>query len=847
MAVIFLWRDYFRAQKNCFDMRKKTEQRIVAARLLPRSGMADAAATVTDVTNLRPGPGGCLVPVGEPAVYGGLSGGRLLACLGSSAGQVLLASDGLALLSTPARVPGMPVTKVAGALPAAARCAFVRNEAEAMVMTGAGPVMVTMAGGAPSASPVDYEYPPIGFVAATAGLLSTTVPDRELSATYQGASRLDMRDESAVTGDLERAYASLCASASATGVMIQPALMRYRLRDSGGRVLFTSPAVLVGHVSGAQCASTVPVMSANRRHLDGYTISAYTWRPTVEIPAASDAVAAAVASAEIYMSPLFHPYNPDMEGKIIVGRASDPTEPFIRVGLPGRHCGLGSDFKGASRRTVMKALARMDSIEERVAVIVNPYAGGGRSVTVDCSADPDPAQVARQLSAALRRRVPVAPVHEVTLSAPHTFSAGCCAADASTVAWGNITSRRYKGYPAAVFSGGTSVGSCTVTTVVRFGNGKGVTRTDTFASGMSQSLWPVICYPSPDATELTVTVNTGAKIYSRSFALTPDESGRFAVYVADSPVPLTLAAVASAPASVVDAPSESYPDMVAVAPADNPLAADVFSRLGGGEVRALLARAAADQSWEFGRCRFIAGAAAGIFSVGVGKNRMSLSTRRLCADGISRPDALAQADGGEVFALVGNTAGAGPVLVSIAASGKVAHFDDASHFAALAWNASRGELWAVRTDGTSAVYCRDYGWRRYNRTSPLLTGVAVVAGEPYGSSPSGPVRLCREFAADTCRVALSVDTEAAGAAAVLPSAVRVFMTASELAGFRFEAEAAGITGESLRPVVSAGVSGACRSPLGFSLPDRHSRRLRLSLGGDVSADFMFRFFILDLR
>ncbi|MDE6196638.1 MAG: hypothetical protein K2F91_02085, partial [Muribaculaceae bacterium] len=71
-------------------MRKKTEQRIVAARLLPRSGMADAAAPVTDVTNLRPGPGGCLVPVGEPAVYGGLSGARLLACLVSSAGQVLL-------------------------------------------------------------------------------------------------------------------------------------------------------------------------------------------------------------------------------------------------------------------------------------------------------------------------------------------------------------------------------------------------------------------------------------------------------------------------------------------------------------------------------------------------------------------------------------------------------------------------------------------------------------------------------------------------------------------------------------------------------------------------------------
>lgn len=820
---------------------------IVGGGLVRRRGEQRlSAGTVLGVGNLRQGDDGRLVPVGQPLVYGALAGSRPLCRLNGTAGPLLLCAAGKSLLTVPEGMAGAAATTVPDALPGEAFCAMPRGTKGAIVMTSAGAVEVSAESGQGVAvTPVKGSYPPLLLRAREASPVSTVVPMRMLNSTYNAGGVPDSRDAEALVADLSAAYLRLCASAAATGAIIQPALCRYRLRNKYGHVLYTSPPVLLGAASGAQCASTIGLMSADRHRVESYTLTADTWSLELSIPGgAYAAVRAEVSDAEILMSPLFHPYHPAMPAEVSAGRGSDASSPFLYVGLPGRQCGLGDDFGSNTRSMLMHAIARIDALERCVAVVADPYGRGGTSVTIDVAADGDVAAASRSLHAALSKPAERQPLMRRLLTAPHTFCARQCASDASTAVWADLTVRRAKPYSLGMFAAASSGGGAwSATTVVKFGNGSGTMFTESGTAGAPSALTPVLSYPSPDATEMTVTLTHGGQSYTRTFPLEADESGSCAVYVAERVGHITLPAGVAAPQSLADA-SERFADALAFTPAANPYGIDAVATLGGGEVKAVVARTGNDQSWEFGRSRFIAGNDSGIYSATTAAGRKTVAIRTLSGEGISRSDAMAPGAHGEVFALTGDSGNEGPALAVLGASGKMSLLGKPRHYTALAYNAVEGELWALRGDGSADVFCRGRGYDCYMRNAVDFDEVVYASGEPFGLSGSGLVSICRETAAAETDVEMLVATAPRNFRRVLPRRLMLHAVAGRISG-TLGVEGADESAGNAWPVASCSLNGACRGSLGLALVSRRCRTLVLRLKARVSPDFVFRFFRLN--
>ncbi len=813
-------------------MNKNKKSRRIAARLCAREdGLCADGVYEVNVSNLRPGARGALVPVGAVECLEGFGGARPLCRFAD--GVLLGASGRSAVYGKPGATPSV----TGGAFAAEPQCALATGADSALAMCATGAVKIKeSAAGAVSIVPATRVFPAISLTASAANPVSVTVAARTLSKSYSESGRLSRSDADAVADDLVAAYLRLASQCAAAGFMIQPAIARYRLIDGEGNCVFTSAPVLLSHSSGAQCAGTFSVYSTDRRNLEPYEITARTWTLEALLPAVDSDAAARVSRADVYMTPLFHPYVPGAGAEVNMGRGASASEPFLRLGLPGFEHGLGNDFKGHSRRLIMEALARLDSIESRVAVIASPFAGPQRSVAVDLSVEADAAAASTALQKALGRPVKVADRMEVLLSEPHSFTAACAASDAGTTAWADLTVQPFKGYPAGILTSVfTETAAWQATTRVTLASGAVLEYTESHVSPVPLMLNPIISYPRPDAVSVAIAISSGGITRAREFALTPDGSGRHSVYVGG------VASEALTPGTLATGGTQTYAaerfaDAVAVASTSSPLIIDSVARLGGGAVKALVARGATDQAWEFGRCRFIAGTAEGIYSVGVGTGRKTLSCRRLTALGVSRADALCATEGGETFALAEGETGAMPVL--IASSGRVSVFAPARNYIALAYDFGRGELWAVRADDGADVFCRKDSWRRYRRTGCAMSGTASVGGEAYGISSAGLWRIGCERAGE-CDIAAGYSIDPSALEAVLPTSLEVCALAESFKGSIGVAGADAGAGGRTWPLLRAGVEGAVRSPLRLGLVGRPVRRLRVTVEGRVSSDFTF--------
>lgn len=789
--------------------------------------------SATEVINLRRGEDGNLVPVGMFRPVSSLNaswmplgqiGGYLVAASGTS--LEVVCQDGQEAVLT-------------ASLPGKALCAAPCADGMLTVMTGAGPVKVSVTDRTLAVTDLSADFPPITLAATDSVPVTADVAGRSLSRSY-ASGRLGNADFNNVIGDITAAYLHIAAEGSAAGVFVQPVLARYKLRDRVGNLLYTSAPVLLCHSSGAQCCEPVPVYSDDRTTLNPYTLTAESWILSAMIGRNPSARGSEVATAEVWVTPQFHPYCQDDTGRINIGRASSASSPFLRVTLPGSQFGLGDNWKGAAARIIMKAIARIDELEERVAVINMPFASGARTVAVSVSPDPDAAVVSRRLRTALARPIARRVLSDVLLSAPHTFSAAVSASDASTVAWGNLAVRRFQGYQAQNFIGRTTSGSSwRVYAKIRFADGSSLSRTDSGSGTVPRLFGPVLSYPSPDAVEMDLQLTVDGTVTTVRFPLVADESGRMAVYVASPAKPFMPESETVPDIAVTNAPRDEYPDSVAIADAGNPWQPVLIARPGGGSVNALRPSRIASQSWEFGRCRFIAGTDGGIFSIGVGSGRKTLSLRNISVGRVISAQSMTVA-GTSVFAL----AGADGDIIEIPASGNVRTFACAEGYTALAFNHVRDELLAFRSDGSARVFCLGESGDSYIRTEPAVRSVADTGQACYLVTDRNICRMEESPADGLIAVRISY--------AFLPSdlchgraaALRTFMTASSL-NARLTVSGTGISLTHPWPMLTASIQGEVRGPLVFRPVARGARRFSVTLDGNATSDFKFKSFRID--
>ncbi len=724
-------------------------------------------------------------------------------------------------------------------LPGEADCAVATGPDEAVVMTPAGPMRLTAADQSVRLHYGAPEYPPVSLRAVQVGAVSAQVQRRKLSATFTSEQRLSKADADALVDDYRSAYLRMAADAAANAAFLQPVLARYRLLDRYGAVLFTSPAVLLSLPCVTQCAGPAEVACSP---VDGYA-SAYdmvlsTWRIEVDLPAQP---ALGVAAVQVLVSPQFHPIG---GGGGVCTLVREGGGYKARVVLPGTSAGIGVSSRG-TEALLMAAVARMDAIAVPAMRISNPFEGTARSVEVAYAPAADADAAAEALRKALEAPCAYTEPEKVLLSAPHSFSADCGASDGIITAWGNPTVLRFMGWHPAIFAAGVTDEAWTSAVTVRFADGRRVTHRFGGPTGAPATFSPVLSYPAPDATSMSVVIESGGMVRRFDCALVPDASGRQAVYVAPGGKPVVPEPADDAGFDEECDDSVDLPGMVAFAPAHSPLAVRDCVHVGCGAVMAIAATPGSEQSWEVGRSRFFAACAGGVVSVSApasGSGRVSV--RIVDQRGVSRADTLALGTD-RVYVLVDDVAGRVPVAIT--SRGRCEAIAAPGNYVALCFDGSRGEVWLLRHGGE--CYVVGSGGLYVRRGQPA-TAFRSAGNACYAITSGGLLRVGVENVSAPVAVAYS-DTVSAddGAGVWMLRGIRANIESSALLA-RLDVSATRLDGSERLLLLGRFINGEVRSPVAMRVPACPARSIGVRFEGMAAVGTVvesFRFFAAWMR
>lgn len=712
-------------------------------------------------------------------------------------------------------------------LPGEARCALPAGE-RLLVMCSEGAAYYD----GERLEEATRDYPAASLCGVDDVELSVTVGARQLSQSYTGGT-LAKRDADALTADMGDAYCRLCGEAAGQGVFLQPVLARYRLVDSCGRELFMSPPVLLMHSEGAQCCGSAALTSADRMVVDSYNLTAKSYHVELMLPAED---VAEVSRMEVLMTPLFHPYDEGMKGSAVLGRVSGASDDFVRVGLAGRQHGLGTVYRNNAARIIMNAIARIEQLEERVAVVERPFGGEARRIALNIAIEADPREDTRKIKRAMARAVKSRSHTATMLSRPHRLTAGCAATSSGAVAWGNVGCRRYCGYNPAIFASAVGDGAWRTLATVEFAPGKGVKRSDSGDGLSPQRLGPVLCYPAPDARRLTVISYHNGTNHKQTFELTGEASGRYAVYISPTMKPMELPACSpTVTVDIADDEGLSFESTVAYSSVEQPLDMIALSDTGSSVV-AIAGRAGSDHSWDFGRSRFTLGCRSGVYSAGVSLATGATGLRSILSRGIERPDAMATGPDGEVYVVHDG-------IVLVPRSGAMRRISSDAAITALGYNDRQDELWGLRDDGNATIFCRRADWGSYNHTGAPAKGLAM--GDNFRFTGYGAVYDPNEPADEACPIGLTLRGQFDGRYGMV-KADRVQMAAQGSAiDLYIDINGQNVGGGRPFTLRSLELHGSLAGPIAAGMPRRPVRALEMKIEGRVSRDFTFHSISID--
>lgn len=764
-------------------------------------------------TNLRP-TDGLYKPVGKPFIHNSLInciplgrlGGEILSYKGSElyhgTRSVDLASDIL--------------------------CAIIRNECEAIVMTAQGPVTVRVDNGNLS---VDiHDIPPAVRLVATPGTPVTAAVDKRTLSSDFTERHFKEGDSKAVINDLCAAYCQMCETAAGSGVALQPALARYKLIDNNGRCVFVSPTVFLSHTEGTQCAGYTDLFRHEGTTLQGYTIEARPWHLDIVLPAqARDDI----KRLEVTMTPLFHPFDITMHANVFMGLRTAAGDPIARIALPGVSRSTGENY---GQSIIREAFARMDELEKPVISIMHPFDGTARTVRVALAMSADPMADTNAIRKIITKNISPADRISSLLSAPNFFSASIVADSGATLMWSGLRALRSPSCSPEIFAAGKGENVTWGATIgVRFRGNKGISKTYLNGSGGFHTLGAILSYPSADAEEMGISINCGGKFYNGTFPLTPDRSGRYAMYMSPKLKAIELQEDKNPLFFSYEDASESLSEYAVFT--GTCLTQDVKGYCSlGAECVGAVSRKALNQAWDFGRSRFIAGTKDSILSLAVSRTG-EVSVNRLSDNGIRRRDAIVCA-GGNICILQG-----GDIHV-LKNSGNLEAFKTGGCYKALAWSSAFSELWALNDDGSCIVFRNGEAYRR-NDIAPV--SFVNVCGDAFAICAEGIAELAQEESG-ACRIGRVCHFDIVG----FPASARMGdrcaanirslilnMRGTSVEG-RATVSAVSLDGKREFPVRTVYLSGPCAASVCIPLVIRPYRRLRLSFSAIVSEDFRLK-------
>ena len=560
-------------------------------------------------------------------------------------------------------------------------------------------------------TPVDASaYPTLVTLVTSETTVQAAVEGFKLSGSYgptvvtlapDDASRLDK----AVIG----AYSRASATAVADGGFVAPVFVRYRLIDSHNRLLMESVPKLHVPTGRHDYGATVSLSAdlTGGRVMPG-AIPLPLYRLSIQLPAADGSVAQRrIARIEVQLTPQIHRVDPSLGVINRLGYAASGDS--LTVTLPG------SDAALADR--VRRAMGRLDSLFETVAVIDNPFDGSQEVRTVAIPArvmtlDREIAALGRVVSADdstwLSRCRP-----------PHSVTAAVGVGQGDATLLGNLSVSLYDGAPVAHYlNSGSGAGAVETVATVSFGTERRAVAASLWMSGYRQAVFsPVIAYPDPEATSIELTMrDSEGTVSSATFRLT--RCGRYACYIDPGVKPVTLG-----PADDYEVPQAfgqtvRYPGHLISYSSMAPLADIAGLKAGHGRINAIHPVARPSSSaWQSSRSRFLIMGDDGIFSMAM-NGHTPVTPVLLDPRPVAGPGSVATATGHErrVFVLAGRD------LVAVDGN-SVRTLATRTGASMLAWVAAHGELLAISTpmDGVSPalVYRPDCGGWSMRQLPPV--------------------------------------------------------------------------------------------------------------------------------
>ena len=787
--------------------------------------------------NLRRSPSGAtLEPVGVPRL---VAAGGWRPLLNHTVGEhsYMIMYSGSALAVTDLRASAPVVTEI-GSVSGDILTAQTVSAGLIIVMSKSGPYELRLADGAWTLQSPVRCLPVISLTAVDGADVEVEVGERTLSKTYQTTDyTLAERDERAVASDVREAYTELCRRAASAGYYCQPVIARYRLVGAQGETVYESAPLLLGASQGTSATDYITIDSADGRTLGRWTLSARQWRPRLRVVEGIERlVALGVSHIELLVSPQIHPYDPSATVPVECVRGAATGSHFLRVALPGRSQGLVAMAGGGAVARLRELIGRVGALcRTAVSMAVTD------DITVlDCTmpavTTAEAADEVRDIKRILKSSVKPADRVALSLMLPHGFTAREAAEASGTVLWGGLCAIRYHGDDVRTFAASNTAdtdGAWHAAVSVTFGSGDEQTVATADGIGAAPlTLNPVLSYPSADAVAMKIIISRGGTVMTGTFDLTPDASGRRAVFVHPSLRPFALSDEAEAYVVPAERRAEHvYDNAVAIAPVEQSLNIRAVAVTGvSSAVTALAAVRQSQSAWDFGRLRFMIFTSGGMFRVIVSADMTAISVALHDSRPVTDRAAVCDASG-RLLALSGRN------LLEVGASGCRVLADNIDG-ERIYWEPARGELTACGDTESSETVCLRDGMRRFSRMLQLVgRGVTGCDGRTYAAT-AGQTLVClsdetmpasravswrRSVACGESRLPLSLAFDAAG------TSVRLNVTLARRSTDERRSS----------PVVRAVIDGALRAPMAVRLAQRPIRLCEAGFGGEVSGDFRF--------
>ncbi len=639
--------------------------------------------------NLRHTPPGSrdgLSPVGNPAPRSLSSFRHLFSTAGSPRLEFIFNSLTLYVIEDGSR------PRVVGELPSEPLCATQLSNDRFLINCVSGCVTVCRTDDSDYSiiNPIGF-LPDVTFATTDATTVEVAVEEVCLADSYDElhTTALSQRDTRRLGEAVNDARRRLGEAAAALNRLIHPVLIRYRLKDRNDATVFISPPVLVGTENQAIAFPLVYDHPGVTRWIPSARLQARCYG--LELKTSADERLSHVTSLTVEVTAQL---DPSQFYDIVRNRFARRSDGLFELQatmdcfLPGL---------GITEALVNEAVEHDEKLFRPVAVVNNPFSDGAQRVIAVANIN------GRDAVTTIGSPVVQCDVTARSLSVPHSMMATEVARVGDILLAANPAPVRFGGYGLRPFVASVGDGWWRAATSVRFDDGDCVVSVEEGDCRSPVTLTPLLSYPSADATEMTVTLQSSEGVFRRTFPLRPTISRRHSVYLDPSLKPISFVGH-EAESFVIGAEKRSIRHLDGIAATisvDRPAEVISTRRISDSEIAAVLPAVGSSAGWDHVRGRFYTFSADGISVATVDSSRSLAAVATVDRRPVSNRQAVVSASSNGVIALSDDGS-----LLSL--KGVSARLIDKTGGRRLAFYAARNELWIIGDENAGQVAVRSF-------------------------------------------------------------------------------------------------------------------------------------------